>query len=270
MSSVFASIANLFRAKPLDVEKFTSRMVAEYGKRGFKAVIKGQLHLEILRNGKEPLTAYLDNAWNYYRQDPKLLPELVEHYVASLSSLVDPPAPQAANIVPAIRSRHFLDQMLGLQAEKGHQHHYDSLAEGLVVFYVHDDPSGMRFLPKIELLELVGDQDLRALSLANLSRILPQPEIVTTDGIYFVSCGGDYESSLILQESFWDLPVFEFAGNPVFAVPARDVLLVTSTGHAGSVANLRSYAEKVFADSSYSISPLLYVKTARGIEVYDG
>jgi hypothetical protein len=62
-----------------------------------------------------------------------------------------------------------------------------------------------------------------------------------------VTLDGDLESSLLLDETFADKLAQDVEGDLVVAVPARDVLIASGTGHPDGLAKLRWVVDQVWA-----------------------
>jgi len=62
-----------------------------------------------------------------------------------------------------------------------------------------------------------------------------------------VTLDGDLESSLLLDETFADKLAQDVEGDLVVAVPARDVLIASGTGHPDGMAKLRWVVDQVWA-----------------------
>jgi hypothetical protein len=62
-----------------------------------------------------------------------------------------------------------------------------------------------------------------------------------------VSLGGDLEAGLLLDDAMMEKLAQDVEGDVVVAVPARNVLVVTGTGHPDGLAKLRWIVDQVWS-----------------------
>jgi uncharacterized protein YtpQ (UPF0354 family) len=74
-----------------------------------------------------------------------------------------------------------------------------------------------------------------------------------------VIADGNYEASLLLFSDLWAREREKLRGEPVAAVPARDLLLFADSADADAVAQLRQLAAKMRAEATYSLTDRLFV-----------
>ena len=75
---------------------------------------------------------------------------------------------------------------------------------------------------------------------------------------------GDFEASLILLDEYWDEYLVEHhGGDPVIAVPARDMLSFCSASCAEGVAELKDLVARVWRGGDHLISKQLYRRRDR-------
>jgi uncharacterized protein YtpQ (UPF0354 family) len=226
----------------------------------------GDLKLTIAVGDRLPTTCYLDNAYNTYKRDPASLGGVVERFVrASLAmhtELIEPI--DATRIVPVVKDRAWIDEAVAMVTADGTKQRpdyaFDALNDILVVLYAQDGESSVRYLEEKDLSEARIDRTgLRALALANLRRILPTLQRYGGDRFYSISADGTYESSLILLQDLWLEPGLELVGDPVVALPTRDVLLLTGSEDAVGLKNLREAVQTITQNGSYCITTQLFV-----------
>jgi uncharacterized protein YtpQ (UPF0354 family) len=82
-------------------------------------------------------------------------------------------------------------------------------------------------------------------------------------------CGGDYESSLLLQANLWKELAKDMKGSLVAAVPNRSLMVYGDGADAAKVARLRSIVRKMHAEEDRPISPRLLRWTGEGWEVFE-
>jgi hypothetical protein len=125
-------------------------------------------------------------------------------------------------------------------------------AAGLTITYVAaatpEQPLGWADLTALRL----DERTLHRHALDNLDAMLGSVSLHGGLPAFMVSFHG-IESSLLLAAAFWDnLPV-DLPGDPVVAVPARDVLLVTGSGSEAGLAKARRCVDRVFFAGSHHL-----------------
>ena len=223
--------------------------------------IKDDLELVLSDRSGLKRTLRLANAYQDYSLDPTRFGEVVQAIVAALSrsgsgqAKLDP-----SRIVPVIKDRQWLvDLHKTLKARGAEQEHLsDDVNNELVIVYAEDDPARMRYLTKGEDIG-VGRQELRALAIANLTRILPKIEMHVIGDVMIISAGGDYEPSLLLVDEIWSGGQIKVKGDIVVAVPARDALLVTGSQNRAGLTAVRAMAADIVAKGPYALVDTLFV-----------
>ncbi len=262
------------RRRSLSEEAFTEVVLAAFREAepslGFEQAAPLEIHRSFPEDSDaEKAVTQLHNLYRELSDDPAEREGQVRHFVAATLA---PPveeltAAQQTQIMPVVNDSGFLDELRRVADDDLHL--ADPLVDDLWVFYVLDLPDKVQFLRESDLDGLgVARSGLGPLALANLERLLPQVEIEEAGPLlYLVFLDGHYESSCLLLEAVWDLARDRLADEPIFAVPARNILLFTSStdNQAGSV--LRALAAKYEAESAYPISPELYVRTGGTLQV---
>ncbi len=225
-------------------------------------------------DGKES-GGFVGNAYDHYKSAPEHKADIVQKYVAGFSESLSVVGCQidTSRIVPVLKDRAWIDGVnAGLRAggmEKSFENIHDAYNSELIVAYAEDSPSSVRYLTPSDLSALnLAFADLRRLSVANLERILPEPQIRNLDGIYWVTAGGDYDASLLLLDSLWRSGKIQVNGEIVAAIPSRDRLLVTGSADADGLANIRRMVQGIFAQAPYRISSKLFVFRNGAFEVF--
>lgn len=146
----------------------------------------------------------------------------------------------------------------------------EPLAGDLVVTYVLDTPASMSFLSPAQAAqrELHGDA-LRAHALDNLAQRLPEIELKGGEGRYAARLDRNYDAGMVLLFERWRerAPV---RGEPVFAVAARDELMLCGSDDRESVESLREIAQEIARTSAYGLSAGLYVWRDGGLRAFEG
>jgi hypothetical protein len=114
--------------------------------------------------------------------------------------------------------------------------------DGVAVTYAPvsapDQAIGWADLTRLGLTE----RTLRSRALHNLDAMLGGVSLHGSFPALMVSFGG-IESSLLLADAFWER--IDLPGDPVVAVPARDVLLITGSESVAGLAKARRCVERV-------------------------
>jgi uncharacterized protein YtpQ (UPF0354 family) len=221
--------------------------------------VTGDLELAIADPDGRQRTLILRNAYKEYSLDPGRLDEIVRAFVAAMSARWSGKTDRS-RIVPVIKDRQWLeDQLSGFRARGIEQEHVaERLNNELVIVYVEDDPTRMRYIMTGEDIG-IARAELRALAVENLRRILPKIEMRGVGELSMLSAGGDYEPSLLLVDDIWSSGQIKVPGDIVVAVPARDVLLVTGSRSRLGLKGIRELAAKFMAQGPYGLTDTLFV-----------
>ena len=211
VTGVLACLMGIARAgAPLDAADYTAAMAEALAAKltDRTVMVAGELELTVgRREGSQ--SVWLRNLYGEYRRDPSLFGEIVGVYVSALTEtpglVAEADMPDTARIVPVIKDRQWLDDNVRGLRERGVDVDfiYDDLNDELVVVYAEDSENRVRYLMSNEDIGVRRDE-LRALAVANLERLLPKIEMnVDEDGFAWFSAGGDYEASLLLLDGIW-------------------------------------------------------------------
>jgi uncharacterized protein YtpQ (UPF0354 family) len=210
-------------------------------------------------------TAYLNNAYQQAQSDPDARQEILERYVGSVTSSVNPQPVKAENIVPIIKDRAWLAETSAAVSRKAGDDGkvarvFEDFNELLVIVYAEDTPSNIRYFSPGDLTKAGIERGrLRALAVSNLRRVLPKIEFHEGELFSMVTAGGNYEASLLLFDELWTGDRLKVDGEPVVAVPSRDVLLVTGSRNAEGIDRLRKVTQEIIAESTYTLTAELLV-----------
>jgi uncharacterized protein YtpQ (UPF0354 family) len=253
--------------KTLTPAQFTSELVdaITLTSPSTKVIVKSDLELELTASGGTSFTAFLDNAYNEYLQDPKEVKDVIQRYTHSFLEPRDEAAKvDRARIVPIIKSRQWLIEIAQSMKDRGASEPVENVSESfndeLIVVYAEDSPKNIRYLTPQDLDEIgLTRAELRELAVNNLRTILPKIEIHKGPLISMVTAGGDYEACLLLLDDLWTSGTFKVDGDIVVAVPSRDLLLLTGSGTSGGIAKLRGVATEAVESASYGLTDALFV-----------
>ncbi|MEL1265924.1 hypothetical protein [Pseudoxanthomonas putridarboris] len=220
---------------------------------------------------------FMGNWYSRYQQQPEalqsLLEEQLEEALKSMSAVAQPTPPDRNTLLPLVKTTAWHQTAVAQLAAAGvadpeKQFLIEPLAGDLVLVYIEDKPDSMSYLSPSGMESLGLDLPaLRVLALENLERFLPQLEIQGGGGRYAARLDRNYDACMVLLLDHWRerTPV---DGAPVFAIAARDELLICGSGDALSVEALRGMAAKIAAQSAYGLSDQLFTYRNSRLDVF--
>lgn len=136
------------------------------------------------------------------------------------------------------------------------------LAADLIVLYAEDLPDRFVFVSKRRMEQLgLTAAELHELALSNLPGRLPEIEIHGESPRHMLTCGGNFEATLLLHDRLWETLAESLPGTPMVAVPARDLLFVSGANWDGAHQFLSELATKELEDKRYALSQQVFVRT---------
>lgn len=270
MKRLFSALRGLFGGQPAEPPMDPVAFTEEVARRVRAAVpdldvqIAGELELAIAMNEDGGNRAFLNNAYQMYSgESPKHRDELIDRFVRSFAEAAKGLERSADAIIPVVKDRAWLTEIEASVRQMGGDPQgklYEDLNEDLVVVYAIDTPSNIAYLSPDELERLgVSREDLRALAVRNLRGLLPGVQVQRGEKLAMVTADGNYEASLLLFSDLWAREREKLRGDPVAAVPARDLLLFADSADADAVAQLRQLAARMRAEATYSLTDRLFV-----------
>ena len=231
-----------------------------------KVILVRDLELKITSADGRNSTSFLNNAYDTYKQDPKAKNEVIKRFVMSgleaIGSTRD--SIDRTRILPVIKDRPWLEEtrqaLIGRGAKEVPEHVYEDFSPDLIILYAEDSPKSIRYLSSKDLESAkIERSELRALACSNLKRLLPKIERHGTNGLYMITAGGDYESSLLLLDSIWNDCQKDVSGDVVVALPTRDLLLVTGSHHSQGIEKVKQLVTEASTRGSYRLTQKLFV-----------
>lgn len=232
---------------------------------GVDVQVAAELELGINATDDGGNRAFLDNAYQMYLgASERDRSDLIDRFVRSFAEATKGLERSRDAIIPIVKDRGWLDEiresMRRMGSEQVQDNLYEDLNDDLVVVYAIDTPSNIAYLSPDELEGLgVQREGLRALAVRNLRGLLPGIEVHRGELVSMVTADGNYEASLLLFADLWERERDRLRGEPVAAVPARDLLLFADSANADAVAQLRQLAAKMRAEASYALTDRLFV-----------
>jgi uncharacterized protein YtpQ (UPF0354 family) len=237
------------------------------------------LELKVSEEGCDnQFQTFLDNAYAAYMNDHESRDEIIDQFVASQIETFEMhkrPGIDPKRIVPIVKDRTWMEAVLA--SMEGNQAEFptplfEEYNSELQIFFAEDSEHNIRYLNQENIDNLPFPQEeLHDVACENLKRMLEDNiEVAGDDGIYMVTAGGNYETSLMLFNSLWRGNFLEVMGRTVISIPTRDLLLVTGSEDEEGIARIRHVAEQAMSDTPYTVTPVLFVWDDGKFEVYEG
>lgn len=271
MKGLFAAVRSLFGGRSTQPGMTPAEFSEEVARRVRIAApevdvqVAGELELGINATAEGGNRAFLDNAYQMYLgASERDRDDLIDRFVRSFAEATKGLERSRDAIIPIVKDRGWLEEiresMRRMGNEKVQDNLYEDLNDDLVVVYAIDTPSNIAYLNPDELEGLgVQREELRALAVRNLRGLLPGIEVHRGELVNMVTADGNYEASLLLFADLWERERDRLRGEPVAAVPARDLLLFADSANADAIAQLRQLAAKMRAEASYALTERLFV-----------
>ena len=271
MTGFFAAIRSLFGGRAADPLMSPADFTEEVARRVRLAApqvdvqVVNALELGINMSEDGGNRAFLDNAYQMYQgESARNRSDLIDRFVRSFAEAAAGLERSRDAIIPIIKDRGWLEEirqsMQRMGSETVQENVYEDINDALVVVYAIDTPSNIAYLNPDEL-EALGVQrdELRALAVRNLRGLLPGIEVHRGDLVNMITADGNYEASLLLFADLWERERDKLRGEPVAAVPARDLLLFADSANPDAVAQLKQLAAKMRAEATYALTDRLFV-----------
>lgn len=213
------------------------------------------------------IQCFLHNAYEIYRVNPGARKAILGDIISSGLEAMDRSGSKVRKerIVPVIKHRDWIEESRRSLARDATGEIplpvHEVYNEELSICYAEDSEKGVRYLQDKDLEEAgIEPGSLRELAVSNLKQLLPDVRAEGGGGLYMMAADGTYESSLILLDEIWTSGRLDLRGEIVVAIPSRELLLVTGTGHEEGLERLREVAEEVHRDGApYRLSEDLFV-----------
>jgi hypothetical protein len=147
---------------------------------------------------------------------------------------------------------------------------------GLCVEYAFDEPYGYEMLGPRHCTRLgVPPESLRAQAIANLRARRPERTLFQATDAMAIGIelggefGGDLEASLVLDDEFMTRLAERFSGDLVVAIPDRDMLVATGTGHVDGLAKLQSMVDDIWPGADHPLTQRLLVRRAAQWQIFE-
>lgn len=254
-------------------ERFARRIAAALHKARPDCEVRvvSDLELRVRTPEGDEWSCFLESAWDLHRSDPARFDGLLDRFVGVWLQEPDayPDAVDPSRIVPVVKDRPWLEETRAHLVEHGGEDAarrvHEDLNEDLVILYAEDSPDSIRYLQPQDVERLgIDPAELRRLACENLERLLPKLEttVLRFDegaSLIRIDAGGDYEPSLLLYDKLWEGLRGRVIGDPVVAIPRKEILLITGSDDAPGLRTLRRTATAAWQEGAHRLTPNLFV-----------
>ncbi len=263
------------KSKILSPKEFSAEFASALKKAdvSLQVEIVAELELKVTPKNGNPRTAFLNNAYDAYKQEPEAREDVIQRFVTASLEIPDETAFDRTRVVPIVKDRPWIDEIRQASrkadSSKPLSLVVEDLNEELVVIYALDSPKNIRYISPEDLkkdgLEVA---QLRSLACDNLRRLIPELQRHGENGFYLFTADGSYEASLILFDKLWTDPSLKVEGELVIAIPARDVLMVTGSKDTSGLTRMRQTVDKIIAEAPYRLTKSLFVRRNSKFEIW--
>lgn len=272
---LFSCSNNPARHYPLTEKEFTAVFLDSLKKRHPESsyVIEKELQIRAKSSDKD-FIHYLDNAYNLYKAQPDSMVPVMQMYLASSSDLYLPEEPiSRKRIVAVIKDAGYMDEVKqvtgNLGAKKAAEYMFEKYNEKLIVLYGEDKENGIAYFTKDEFLKTgIPEDSLYSIATRNLDSLLTNVQRNGDKGVFMITAGGTYEASLILAAYLWTKENMPVDGDPIIAIPTRDLLLVTGSHNKAGIDQIKIMASNAWQDGPYQLTNDLFIRKGDKFVLY--
>lgn len=198
------------------------------------------------------------------RQRKQALMNFIDFTISASQSAAPNAQIDLAKILPVIRPKGFGMDLIG--DDDGHEDHGVEdeeelsapvslpFAADMDVFFVQDNDQVVEFVTVDHLEQLgIGAAELLTIAIQNQQTRDWTIDTAGGDGLYILSLDGDFETSFMLNHSFWQ-GVDVGLGSIVAVVAAPDLVLFVDGDVEGAVENLRTLVDPTINEFAVPIS----------------
>ncbi len=252
--------------QPMPMTAFRDAYVAEARKEHPTVAVKivADDVVELTAGPGKTATAYLDNAYAYYRQDPGQLDAILKRYVGNVFPIGSAPTFTADQLRVLVRPASYLSVSAPDKPLL-----YRPLAGDLIVLVAVDEPTRYMYPPADQLRTTLklDDDSIWSRALRNTDRKLPGvPPDAGKAAVAAFTTGEGLASSMLAEPKLWDAPELQTGGPPVVAPVDKDLVYMVRLGDPGRVAALRKAAAQSTSDPE-GLTDQLFVRRNGAWEV---
>jgi hypothetical protein len=244
---------------PLNRRQFTEyylAMLAEQAPELKAERVGDDVHLRWADGGT--MTQFLGNAYAQYRNDPDALKPVLQAQLASARATTAMQQTLDLDLVlPLIKSQGWLATAV---AQSGNAADFviRPLVSDLIVVFAQDLPDTIAYVKRHDLEGVCGEEQLVARAMSNLTSRLSGLDVIGSEGRYRIELDGFFDTSLLLVAADW-IKQLDLDGDPVFALPCRDQLMVCGSANTQAVEELAEITPQIAQSDAYDISRELLI-----------
>lgn len=196
-------------------------------------------------------TFSFDKEYEKYIENPDSFEEIYANIKSDIKAQMESTKVDAEKIFPRIENFQFIKERIEGNPVMNNVV-YLRINQELVSFFVEEREGKFYSLQKGDLINLgFSMEDLYQKATTNLANL---PEILShnTNGLFRISAGGVYESSLLLLDVLLRQQYYSVPGEIVVALPTRDTFFVTGSEDLENLSLLRSHIKDI-KDGGYPI-----------------
>ena len=211
----------------MDAEAFTDTAVHALQQAGLEVEVLRPLLLRVHSSTGHQAMAQLDNLLAEVIRSPGALAGVLVRCVGSARAALEPPAGRVEDILPLLRHEEQVHRAWAARPGLPRMPAVP-LVGPVCVCFGFDGEHSLRLVSREASDQLaLDDAGLQRVALENLRRKL-RPELVGDGPVWQVVSGGTYDGAWLLDPQVWERLSQQMPGELIAAVPARDVLLVSS------------------------------------------
>lgn len=236
----------------MDPGDFTARAAAALRGAGLQVEVLRPLLLRVRGPGDQQVMAQLDNLLAEVRRAPAALEAVLARCVGTARAALSPATDRADDILPLLRHETLVQRTWAARPGAPRMPAIP-LAGPIQVCFGFDGEHSLRLVSREAADQLaLDDAALMARAVANLRARL-RPELLGDGPVWQLVSGGTYDGAWLLDDTLWDTLSARIPGTLLAAVPARDVLLLSSLAIPGGRAALAQLAEAARGDVDHPL-----------------
>lgn len=229
---------------------------------------------------------FLDNIWSDCRDNPGKRTRLIQRFLdAFISGEMLSESKGKSDIVPIVRSTDYLEGSMaqiakdsrelaaGAKSADSNRLFHLPIAPGIVCMLAEDAPNSMTLVSETTANQLkIAESDIKNELIKNLESRLPdyiEVYSLAPTNVYALQAGGDYESSLILNDTLMAKLQAYFRSPLVFSVPSRETVFFAPLSKEKNISAIKEGTRSFYDAQARKISPSLYTWNDGKISEYE-